>query len=82
MDSPVRKQLLSLLALVALLPLGGCLFRTHTVAKRNIADKLKVSNRDDLVERINVEAQKVRTLNATVDIAASSGGAKKGKVTD
>jgi outer membrane lipoprotein-sorting protein len=82
MNSPARKQLCTLLALVALLPLGGCLFRTHTVAKRNIADNLKVSSRDDLVERINVEAQKVKTLNATVDIAASSGGAKKGKVTD
>ncbi|MDP9268313.1 MAG: DUF4292 domain-containing protein [Acidobacteriota bacterium] len=83
MNSPARNQLGTLLlALVALLPLGGCLFRTHTVAKRNIADKLKESNRDDLVERINVEAQKVKTLNATVDIAASSGGSKKGKITD
>jgi len=82
MTLPARKQLFPLLALLALLPLGGCLFRTHTVQKRNIANNLKESNRDDLVERINVEALKVKTLNATVDIAASSGGAKKGKVTD
>src|SRR2546423_4047855 len=85
MKSPARKQnkpLLALFALVALLPLGGCLFRTHTVAKRNIAGNLKEANRDALVARINAEAEKIKTLNATVDIAASSGGTKKGKITD
>ena len=83
MKSPARQHpWLLLLALLALLPLGGCLFRTHTPPKRNIAGNLKESNRDDLVERINVEAQKIKTMNATVDIAASSGGEKKGKVTD
>jgi len=82
MTFSARKQLFPLLALIALLPLGGCLFRTHTVQKRNIANNLKESNRDDLVERINVEALKVKTMNATVDIAASSGGSKKGKITD
>lgn len=35
-----------------------------------------------LVERINWEAGKIKTLNATVDIAASAGGEKKGKVTE
>ena len=78
-----RKQLWPLLALLfALMPLTGCLFRTHKVEQRKIADNLKQATRDDLVERINEEASKIRTLNATVDIAASSGGEKKGKVTD
>jgi len=34
------------------------------------------------VKNINAEADQIKTLNATVDIAASSGGPKKGKVTD
>jgi outer membrane lipoprotein-sorting protein len=67
--------------LVALLPLTGCLFRTHKVEQRNIAG-VKESTRDDLVARINEDAAKIQTMNATVDIAASSGGEKKGKVTD
>lgn len=83
MKSPARQHpVVLLLALLALLPLGGCLFRTHTVAKRNIAGNYKESNRDDLIERINAEALKIKTMNATVDIAASSGGEKKGKITD
>jgi outer membrane lipoprotein-sorting protein len=72
----------SLLALLALLPLGGCLFRTHTVEKRNIPGNAKEATRDDLVARIDEDASKVQTMNATVDIAASSGGEKKGKITD
>ena len=68
--------------LVALLPLGGCMFRTHKVEQRTIAGNLKEATRDELVERINQEAAKIRTLNATVDIGASSGGEKKGKVTE
>ncbi len=76
------RRLWSLLALLALLPLGGCLFRTHTVAQRHIEGNVKEATRDDLVARINEDAAKVQTMNATVDIAASSGGEKKGKVTD
>jgi outer membrane lipoprotein-sorting protein len=74
--------LLSLLALLALWPLGGCLFRTHNVERRQIAGNLKSATRDELIERINAEAEKVSTMNATVDIAASAGGEKKGKVTE
>jgi outer membrane lipoprotein-sorting protein len=82
MTFPVSKILRTLLALLALLPLSGCLFRTHRVAQRQIAGGAKEATRDDLVARINEDAQKVRTLNATVDIAAASGGEKKGKVTE
>jgi outer membrane lipoprotein-sorting protein len=83
MNLPVRQQpWLLLLALVALLPLGGCFFRTHAPETRNIAGNIKESSLAELVERINGEAQKIKTMNATVDIAASAGGQKKGKVTD
>jgi len=81
MNLPIRK-LWSLVALVALLPLGGCLFRTRPVERRQIAGNLKEATLEQLVERINAEAEKVSTMNATVDIAASSGGEKKGNVTE
>lgn len=35
-----------------------------------------------LVERINADAKKIQSFNATVEIATSVGGAKKGKVTE
>jgi outer membrane lipoprotein-sorting protein len=36
----------------------------------------------ELVDKINAEAAKVQSLNATINIDTSVGGAKKGKVTD
>jgi hypothetical protein len=71
---------LSLLALLA----GdtGCLFRTRTVEIRTSTAKLQTASRQELLDRINTEAAKIQTLNATVDIATSVGGEKKGTVTD
>jgi len=64
------------------LNLTGCLFRTHNVEQRVSTAVLKEATKEELVSRINSEAQRVQTLNATVDIGASAGGAKKGKVTE
>lgn len=60
----------------------GCLLRTHEVKQRTFAGPLKEATAQELIARVNSEAAKVKTLNATVDIATSSGGEKKGKVTD
>jgi outer membrane lipoprotein-sorting protein len=66
-----------------LLPLSGCLLRTHTVEARKVSTApLQQATTQQLIDRINSEAAKIKTLNATVDIAASVGGEKKGKVTD
>jgi len=43
---------------------------------------LESATAQQLIERINSDAHKIQSLNATVDIAASTGGEKKGKVTD
>ncbi|HEY3927541.1 MAG TPA: DUF4292 domain-containing protein [Candidatus Koribacter sp.] len=40
------------------------------------------ATRDELVQRVNDDAAKINTLNATVDIDASTGGSKKGKITE
>jgi len=61
---------------------SACLFRTRVVEPRTSTAKLETATKDQLVDYINTEAAKIRTLNATVDIAASVGGEKKGKVTE
>ncbi len=71
-----------LFALAALLPLTGCLFRTHRVAREGSPAVVQEATQQDLVEKIDREAQRIQTLNATVDIDTSVGGAKKGKVTE
>jgi len=70
----------SLLALLA--SSTGCLFRTRTVEIRTSTAKLQTASKQELLDRINTAAAKVQTLNATVDIATSVGGEKKGTVTD
>jgi outer membrane lipoprotein-sorting protein len=40
------------------------------------------ATRDDLIRRINSEAESIQTLKGTVGITASVGGSKRGKVTD
>ncbi len=76
-------RLLAAVSLAALvLGQGGCLFRTRTVEMRTSTAKLQTASKQELLDRINAEATKIKTLNATVDIATSVGGEKKGKVTD
>src|SRR5581483_9903735 len=76
----VSARHLRLLLTLMLLPLGGCL-RSHTVISRISTAPVKNATRDELVDRINSEAAAIKTLNATVDITAATGGQKKGKVT-
>ena len=74
------------LAAIAVLALmtgeTGCLFRTRVAEMRTSTAKLQTATRQELVDRINTDAAKIKTLNATVNIATSVGGEKKGKVTE
>src|SRR5580658_2603167 len=71
------------LALVfAVLPTTGCLFRTRPVEETYSKTPLRESSQSGLIDSINQHAEKVRSLQATVDIDTSVGGAKKGHVTD
>ncbi len=73
-------RLLVAASLAALLLGGtGCLFRTRVVEVRTSTAKLQTATKQELLERINAEATQIKTLNATVDIATSVGGEKKGK---
>lgn len=81
MVGPSRIQ--ALVLMVALLPLTGCLFSSsRNVETRISTNKLETATLDQLVEKINSGAAKLKTMNASVTIDASSGGEKKGKVTD
>jgi outer membrane lipoprotein-sorting protein len=71
-----------LLLWLLLLPLTGCLLRSHKVERRLSTAQLKSATQQELISVINSEAEKLKTLNATVDIDTAVGGAKKGKVTE
>jgi hypothetical protein len=66
----------------AVLPATGCLFRTRPVEETYSKTTLKEAAQSVLIDNINQQAEKIRSLQATVDIDTSAGGAKKGHVTD
>ncbi|MFZ0320391.1 MAG: DUF4292 domain-containing protein [Candidatus Sulfotelmatobacter sp.] len=68
--------------LLTILPSMGCLLRTRPVEETYSKAPLKESSQTALIENINQQAQRVQSLQATVDIDTSVGGAKKGHVTD
>jgi len=60
----------------------GCLFRTRTVTTKMSTAPLKQASLEDLVNTLNNNASKLQSLSANVDFSVSTGGEKKGKVTD
>jgi outer membrane lipoprotein-sorting protein len=71
-----------LLLLIAMVPLGGCLYRSRPVALHMSTAQLQTATGNDLVERINAEATEIQTLKATVGITAFVGGIKLAKITE
>lgn len=65
---------------VAVLPLTGCLFRSHKVETAYNIAELKTATQQELIEYVNDQAAKIQTMQATVDIDTDVGGTKKGKV--
>src|SRR3954451_6498733 len=76
-----RSRLL-LVVVLAVLPLSGCLFRSRKVEQTFNAAPLKSATQQELLDYINNQAQKLQSIQATVDIDTTVGGIKKGKVTD
>ena len=76
--TPIRVVFLLALAW----PLSGCLFRARKVERVVTGAPLKAATQQELIDYVNREAAKIHSMQATVDIDASAGGAKKGKVTD
>jgi outer membrane lipoprotein-sorting protein len=77
-----RSSILTAVGLFALLFSSGCLFRSHKVPVRTMPASVRAATLQQLVDSINQQAAAIKTLNATVDIDTTVGGAKKGKVTE
>jgi len=71
-----------MVVVLAVLPLSGCLFRSRKVERQYSTAPLKTATQAQLLEYIDTQASKIHSLQATVDIDTSVGGAKKGTVTD
>ncbi len=77
----MRRDWLKLLALLVPV-LTGCLSHTHTLQQPKLAGVVLDAEAPQLVEAVNLRFEQVTSLSATVDFAASVGGAHKGKETD
>jgi outer membrane lipoprotein-sorting protein len=72
----------ALFLLLSLVPLTGCLFHSRRVERQLSAAPLKAATQQELVDSINAQAAKIKTMQATVDIDTSVGGVNSGQVTD
>jgi len=78
---PLRRLSAAILFLVVS-PLSGCLFRSRPVQPQVTVAPLKSATQQQLIDSINEQAARIQSMQATVDIDTSVGGAKKGKITD
>jgi hypothetical protein len=77
-----RSFLLVVPLFLAVLSTTGCLFRTRPVEDQYSKAPLKGATQQGLIDSINQQAESIQSLKATVDIDSSSGGLKKGHITD
>lgn len=77
----MRRDWLKLLALLVPV-LTGCLSHTRTLQQPKLAGAVLNADAMQLVEAVNKRYEQVSSLTATVDFAASVGGAHSGKQTD
>jgi len=76
------RLVLALSLIAATVPLTSCLFRTRTVERQVSTAPLKSSTQQDLIDYVNQQASRIQSLQATVDIDASVGDEKNGRITD
>ena len=77
-----RSPIWMAVALLSIITSSGCLFRSHKVPVRTTVAAVRSATMPELIELVNQQATTIKTLNATVDIDTTVGGAKKGKVTE
>lgn len=76
------RWLLAITVLASVFPLGGCLFRTRPIERQFSNAPLKTSTQQELIDFVNTQAERVRSMQATVDIDASAADPKNGRITD
>ncbi len=72
----------ALLAASVVFPLSGCLFRTRKIDRQLSAAPLRSATQQELIDYVNSQAAKLQSMRATVDINASVGDQKNGRITD
>jgi len=72
----------ALLLMFFLVPLSGCLFRSRKVERQVSNAVLQTATQAELIAKVNEEAGKIKTLEATVDIDSSVANTNQGTVTD
>ncbi len=82
MYRPHLRLLCLLFLTAATFPLSGCLFRTRPADRQFSNQPLKTATQQDLIEYVNAQAAKIQSMQATVDIDASAGDQKNGRITD
>jgi outer membrane lipoprotein-sorting protein len=76
-----RGLVVALVGAVSLLPLTGCLsVRTRTVNKTVVASNVQEATLDELLKQMANRYAAVNTLNLSVNITATTGGAHQGEV--
>ncbi len=78
----LRRQIWAVFLFLAVMPLTGCLFRSRKVVRQLSGAPLKSATQQELLDAVNNQAARIQTMQATVDIDTSVGGANRGKVTD
>ena len=82
MHRPYLRFVWLILLSAAALPLSGCLFRTRRL-DRQLSDRpLKTATSQQLIDYVDTQAAKIQSMQATVDIDASAGDVKNGRITD
>src|ERR1700755_2527194 len=67
--------------LVSLAPaLTGCLTHIRTVPKTHPAEVVRNATLDQLISQVDARFNEIQSLNATVEIVASTGGARQGQI--
>lgn len=78
----MRRPFWAVALVLAVLPTAGCMFHTRPVEETYSKAPLQEASQSALIDSINQQARNIQSLQATVDIDTSVGGAKKGHVTD
>jgi outer membrane lipoprotein-sorting protein len=79
---PMRiRQALAVALVGTATALTGCLSRTHKVPKTRVADVVMDATLDQLLHQVDIRFDALQSLNASVEIATSEGGARKGQIT-
>lgn len=76
------RHLRAVFVFILTLSLSGCLFRSRKIEPLASTAPLQAANQAELLNYINTQAARIRSMQATVNIDTSVGGAKKGKITD